>query len=278
MGLVEQDILHRGRANDNINLYASAGTGFKATSWNLSRDSRPFASDIPALDAAGLTVNNLTTGTRYAGPEDALVYELGFKGSWATTMLNIAAFYQEIEGFQGNIFTGTGFVLSNAGKQSTKGIELDSLWLPTEALKLVFSATWLDPTYDSFEEGEGVDGAEDLSGTTPAGIPEFSVNTSATYYFDLGNASAFIRGEYVYESEVQVVENVSEDVASRKISMINASFGFNWDSGWDLMFWGRNLNNDDFLLSAFPATAQAGSYSGYPNQPRTYGATVRKRF
>jgi outer membrane receptor protein involved in Fe transport len=104
------------------------------------------------------------------------------------------------------------------------------------------------------------------------------MNLAGTYYFDMGSTSGFIRGEYVYESEVQVVENVSEDIASRKISMFNASIGLSWTNGLELMLWGRNLNNDDFLLSAFPAVAQAGSYSGYPNQPRTYGVTLRARF
>ena len=193
-------------------------------------------------------------------------------------MLNVALFYQEIEGFQSNIFTGTGFIVQNAGKQSTKGIELDTLWLPTEDLKLTFAATWLDPKYDSFEEGEGVDGPEDLSGSAPAGVHKFSMNTSATYYFDIGATSAFIRGEYVYDDKVQVVENVPADIASRRVSMLNASFGLSWSNGFELMLWGRNLNNDDFLQTAFPATAQPGTYNGYPNQPRTYGATLRKRF
>ncbi|MFN4226039.1 MAG: TonB-dependent receptor, partial [Hyphomonas sp.] len=38
--------------SDNVNVYISYATGFKATSWNLSRDSRPFASDfIPGSPA-----------------------------------------------------------------------------------------------------------------------------------------------------------------------------------------------------------------------------------
>jgi len=266
------------QASDNINLYASAGTGFKATSWNLSRDSRPFPEDIPALDAAGLTVNNLTPGTRYAGPEEATVYELGFKGNWSAGMLNVAVFDQEIKGFQSNIFTGTGFVLANAGKQSTTGIEVDSMLLATEDLKLTLSATWLDPKYDSFPGAEGVEGPVDLSGTSVPGVHKFSMNTSATWYFDIGSASGFIRGEYIYTDRVPVVENVSGDVASRGVSMFNASLGLGWSNGFDLMFWGRNLNKDDFLLTAFPATAQFGSFNGYPNQPRTYGVTLRKKF
>ena len=44
------------------------------------------------------------------------------------------------------------------------------------------------------------------------------------------------------------------------------------------MLWGRNLNDDDYLLSAFPSVAQAGSFSGYPNEPRPYGVTLSMRF
>jgi len=265
-------------ATDNINVYIAAATGFKATSWNLSRDSAPFAADIPGLISAGLGVNNMKAGTRYAGPEESTVYEVGLKGVWSHTRLNLAVFDQEIDGFQSNIFIGTGFVLANAGKQSTTGVELDFTWDPIDSLDLSFSGTWLDPKYDSFVGGNGVNGPEDLSGTTPAGIPDFSMNTSATYYFDLGSMSAYLRGEYVYEAEVQVIENVPADIASREISMFNASMGVTLNNGLELSIWGRNLNDDEFLQSAFPSVAQSGSYSGYPNQPRTFGITAKARF
>lgn len=266
------------QVTDEVNVYASAGTGFKATSWNLSRDSRPFASDLPAIVAGGLAVPNLTTGTRFAGPEEALVYELGLKGSWSNFRLALAVFDQEIEGFQSNIFTGTGFQLANAGKQSTTGLEVDTTWLPMDSLQLTFSATWMDPKYDSFVGGSGVNGPEDLSGKTPAGIHEFSMVTSGTWYFPVGSAEGFVRGEYIYEDKVPVVENVSADIASREVSMINASVGLEWGNGLEVMLYGRNLTDDESLQSAFPGVAQAGTFSGYPNQPATYGITVRKSF
>jgi iron complex outermembrane receptor protein len=46
----------------------------------------------------------------------------------------------------------------------------------------------------------------------------------------------------------------------------------------DIMLWARNLLDDRQLIGAFPTLAQDGSYSGYPNQPRTYGMTLRKTF
>ncbi|MGB5331609.1 MAG: TonB-dependent receptor [Woeseiaceae bacterium] len=263
---------------DDVNVYVGAGTGFKASSWNLSRDSRPFASDLPALGSAGLLVPNIVAGTRYASPEESTVYEIGLKASWDVVSLNLALFDQEIEGFQSNIFTGTGFSLANAGKQSTTGAEIDIRWLPMEAFEATLAATILDPKYDSFPGGVGVSGPEDLSGTQPPGIHELSLTATGRYSFNIGNAAGYARVEYIYEDEVQVIENVPASVASREVSTINASFGLAWDNGFEAMLWGRNINNDEYLLSAFPSVAQAGSYSGYPNQPRTYGLTLRKYF
>jgi iron complex outermembrane receptor protein len=263
-------------ATDSINIYASAGTGFKATSWNLSRDSRPFPEDQQAIEDAGLSVNNLTYQTRYAGPEDSTVYELGFKGRWHQGFVNVAIFDQQIEGFQSNIFIGTGFTLKNAGKQSTTGVEMDAVWTPTDSLELAFSGTWLDPFYDSAPPN--FPGDVDLTGTKPAGIPEFASVTSGTWNFEMGSQTGFLRAEYIYESDVQVVDNIPQSVASREVSMVNASAGITFNDRIDLMLWGRNLTDDDQLMSAFPSVAQAGSVSNYPNQPRTYGITLRASF
>jgi outer membrane receptor protein involved in Fe transport len=269
-------------ATDTVNVYIGAATGFKATSWNLSRDSRPFASDMEALGAGPndrFGPPNLVSGTRFAGPEDALVYEIGLKARFDRGSVNIAIFDQEIEGFQSNIFVGTGFVLANAGKQSTTGLELEANWAPLDSLRLSFSGTWLDPVYDSFEGAQGPDGPIDLSGQNVAGVSEFSMNLGAIYNFEFGGSgSGFVRAEYIFDEDVQLVENVDASIASREVSMFNASIGVQWENGYEAMLWGRNLNDDDHLLSAFPTTIQAGSVSGYPNEPRTYGVTLTKRF
>ncbi len=266
--------------SDSVNMYVGASTGFKASSWNLSRDSLPFEADRAAITAAGLDVNNLQSGFRFAGPEDATAYEIGLKARFDSSTLNVAIFDQEIKGFQSNIFNGTGFSLQNAGKQSTTGLELEWDWAATENFRFFFAGTWLDPVYDSFTDFVFPDGStQDLSGTQVPGVPEISINTSGLYSFDLGaSTSGFVRVEYIYENEIQIIENVPASIASREISTFNASFGLEWENGFSAMLWGRNLGNDDYLLSAFPSVAQRGSFSGYPNQPRTYGLTVRMDF
>jgi len=270
--------------NDNFNVYGSYATGFKSSSWNLTRDTRPFLRDAAALQAAGLLPNNYNPatgrnfGTRFAEPEEAEVFEIGLKARFDWGAFNIAAFDQTIENFQSTIFQGTGFVLSNAGSQSTKGIEFDSTFDPFESLRVTFAGVLLDPVYDDFQGAPGPNGTVvDLSGEKPAGISEVSLSTSATYTQDLGNGmEGFIRGDYQYESDVQIVDNIAG--VNRSTNILNGSVGVSFDNGVSLQVWGRNLNNDQSYTSAFPGVVQGATINGYPSQPRTYGASARYTF
>lgn len=260
---------------DSLNGYVSYGTGFKATSWNLSRDSRPLPQNIGALQAAGLAPAQQLPGTRFADPEETTVIEAGLKGSFNRGNFALTIFDQSIEGFQSNVFTGTGFSLINAGEQSTTGLEFESLWYATEQLQLNFAVMLLDPEFDDFT----MSSVGDLTGTAPPGVSETSASLAATYTWELNNGwTAFARGDYQYESDVQVIENVPEEIASREVGLLNASFGIATPSGWEFGLWGRNLTEDEFLQSAFPTVAQEGSFNGYPNAPRTYGLSIRKTF
>ena len=282
--------------NDNFNTYASYSTGFKASSFNLTRDSRPFLSDATALEAAGLLPNNFTPatgrnfGTRFALPEEIELIEIGLKAKFDWGAFNIALFDQTVENFQSTIFQGTGFVLSNAGEQDTQGIELSSTFTPVEGLTLGLAGIWQDPEYVDFQGAPVVVGSEldlandgiangvgDLSGEQPAGINELAFSASAQYDFQLNETIAgFIRGDYQFEDEVQVVDNIPG--VERDTSIFNGAVGFTFDESLSVRFWGRNLFDHETFTSAFPGVVQAGTVNAYPNQPRTYGVSVRKSF
>ena len=264
---------------NKFKVYGGVSTGFKATSWNLSRDSKPVAPATADRSPFGGYVNPYygRYGTRYAGPEESTVYELGLKGQWTQWSLNLALFDQEIKGFQSNIFSGTGFNLANAGKVSAKGAEIETLYTPNRNWAFSFAGTFLDPKYDSFVGAEGPNGPTDLSGTSPAGVHPVSLSTAVTYKWEIGQYDGFVRADYQYLSKVQVVENVLEAQASREVNTLNASVGLS-RNGWDALLWAHNLNDDGYLLSAFPSVAQSGSLSAYPNPPRMWGVTLRKTF
>ena len=275
-------------ATDNINLYASYGTGFKATSWNMSIDSRPFASDFvagspaqgapitaSAIRTAGLALPNLTSGTRYALPEEATVMEFGVKAKWERVAFNLTFFDQAIKNFQGNSFIGTGFVLTNAGKQSTRGIEFDGSVNPVDALQLRAAFTYLAPKYDSYVGSA----FGDISGQTPAGIPELSTTLGATYTADLGSGTQLIvNADYHNESNTTINDNPAYRMYKREVNDVSASTTLRLENGLQLSLWGRNLTKAKYLAVIFPSVVQSGSVSGYPSAPRTYGLSAKYKF
>jgi len=219
------------------------------------------------------------------------VIEAGLKYNQGGISANLAVFDQEIKGFQSNLFTGTGFALLNAGKQSTRGVELETLASIGEALTLNFGVTWLDPEYDDFQSSA----VGNLTGTTPAGIPEWTMVVGAQYEQRVGAGLLIPRVSFLHASETQVVEglpgflvrNPDGSIANAAPAIaaaapftverndLTASLGYEMDMGLTLEVWGRNLLKDENIEMIFDSVAQPGGISGYINDPRTYGITAR---
>ncbi len=284
--------------SDSINLYATYATGYKAPSFNVGSDSRPFPADFtpgstaqspppaasPIRTALGVNLpNNLSTGTRFALAEQAEVYEVGVKGQFPGFAFNLAVFDQALKGFQSNVFTGTGFVLGNAEKQSVRGVELDMSLSPVRNLNFTAALTYLDAQFDSFTGGSALNPTTfsvvptDLTGRRPAGIPEYAVSVGGTYTHEFaGGTSLSFHADYQLESNVQIAEGAP--LFRRAVENLSASTTFDLNNGFEFTLWGRNLTDTEFTTTIFPAVIQGGSLSGYRNQPRTYGASIRFKF
>jgi outer membrane receptor protein involved in Fe transport len=136
--------------NDDVSFYGGVSTGFKSSAWNLSTNSLPDLAERAALAAAGTPVaENTGIGQRYASPEEAEVFELGMKMRLSTGYFNLTAFSQEIKDFQSNTFVSSGFILANAGLQSSEGFEFDLLFSPVPSIDITFGGLVMDSKYDS---------------------------------------------------------------------------------------------------------------------------------
>ena len=217
--------------------------------------------------------------------------EAGLKGNWGDFTANVAVFDQVIKGFQSNIFTGSGFVLANAGKQSTFGVEFEGSARLLDALTFNLGVTYLDPKYDSFL----LSAVGDLSGTRPAGIPTWTVVLGAQHEARIGAGTLVTRASFLWQDEVQLVEgmpgflvrnpdgtiaNAAPAVAAalpftREVQDLTASIGYEMDNGIGFTVWARNLLDHRELGTIFDSPAQPRGISGYPNDPRTYGASIR---
>ncbi|MEC8771191.1 MAG: TonB-dependent receptor, partial [Pseudomonadota bacterium] len=191
---------------------------------------------------------------------------------------------------------GTSFILSNAGKQETFGVEFDGQFYASDSLTLSVAMTYLDAQYDSFVASP----VGDLSGEPVAGVPELSAVLGAQYNKEINSRGdrIILRGDFAYSSPVQMVNGLTNFIVvdpatgardfgparaaaaayKREVNNLNASFTYAFDMGLELSVWARNLLDDRYLTTVFPAVAQGQAISGYPNQPRTYGVAARFRF
>ncbi len=270
------------KINRHLNVYATYATGFKASSINLSRDSRPSPADLAAIRVAGFATPNLGSGSRLAGPEDSTVYEIGVKGSFQGFAFNLAVFKQELKGFQNNTFRGAGFVLANAEKQSTNGFEFDATVSPIKDLNFSASLTYLDPKYDLFTLGSAFNPATNtvvdanLSGVKPSGISNYSISVAGTYKARLAGDKALVfHADYAHDSAFQIAQGLPNKAQPESL---NASISLELRRGLEITAWGRNLTEPKYNPVIFPSVAQSGSLSGYPSPPKTYGGSIRYKF
>jgi uncharacterized caspase-like protein len=105
-----------------------------------------------------------------------------------------------------------------------------------------------------------------------------------------------LNGDFHYEAPFQLVDGlpglVARDPATgavldssaafaaarefkQEVNELDASVTLALASGLELAVWARNILNDRTILQIFDSPAQSGSISGYPSQPRSYGASAR---
>ncbi|MEQ8801215.1 MAG: TonB-dependent receptor, partial [Haliea sp.] len=122
-------------ATDDIMLYASNGTGYKAGGVNTDR----IAAILPvAFDAE--TSESFEVGMKAEFPEQAL-------------RVNVALHRTDTEDLQTISFQGTGFALQNAGVAKTQGGEIDAIWQPLEGMSLTLAYAYNDGEYEDFAAG-----------------------------------------------------------------------------------------------------------------------------
>jgi outer membrane receptor protein involved in Fe transport len=124
-------------------------------------------------------------------------------------------------------------------------------------------------------------------------VPDWTVVLGGQWAQPLANGDEVIlRSTYHFESETNIVEGLpgflgqgeaaaiaAADQFTREVNDLSASLTYVLsDGGVELSVWGRNLLDDRYLVAIFDSPAQPLAVSGYTNQPRTYGATVRYRF
>ncbi len=273
---------------DDAMLYGGYSRGYKSGGFNVDRSGFQMT---PATTSSA----SLNAGQLAFDPEFTDAYEIGLKTTilGGSTTLNIAGFYQQISDYQLNAFNGFNFITRNVAEAVSQGVELEVSSRPTDNLTLNGGVVYTDAFFDS-DENFNAPGVADpfgrniiTSGTPFAFAPEWTVTGGIGYQMPLaGNLRAlfYLDGRWTSEYRTQTLSREANGITDNdSYAIFNGRIGISpADQRWSVEFWGRNLTDETYIVGAFIPPLQDSSsnptfanYVGYPNEPATYGITLR---
>lgn len=231
-----------------------------------------------AAKSGGYNAEFMTNGLEFFEYDQETVdsYELGLKTTLMDDKLrlNVALFEMAFDDFQvfqflENSSGATSLELTNAAEATVTGVETEITWLPTDNLRFIANATFLDASYDDFENPGG--GAP-FSGNQLPYAPDLKYFVAAQYRALVGAGALTFDVDYTYVDD-QFTDPGNLDIDKiDSYGLIGARVAYTPESNdWEIALWGRNIgdeeynkvNNDNFLGT--PRTVWG--------DPRLYGLT-----
>jgi len=274
-----------GRANlgfafhDDLFGYLSYAYGYKSGGINMS--------GLP-LDAE----NQSALATAVIGDETHRALELGLKSTWLSGRgtLNVAAYRTVVGNYQANIVSSLETAAirsypSNIPEVRVQGIETDLVALLFPGFTLRASLAYADGenvTYPQgpcpFEVQTAATVACNLSGARLAGLSRWA----ATLGFDYRVAAG--PGAFLMHVDSTVRSGYNGDTSASRFTWIdghdltNASIGYQFESGWEISLFARNLLDSEYLTALTIQTGNSGLILGQPGDPRLLGVSFRARY
>ncbi|WP_298336207.1 TonB-dependent receptor [uncultured Erythrobacter sp.] len=265
--------------SDDASAYLRYARGYKSGGINLSQT------------AGGQTATNPVSDPSLAvfEPETVDSYEAGLKGQFFDNrlVLNVAAFYQELENFQANSFDGIFFTIRNAAEVEGIGMEFEYIFRPTERLTFSGGLTLQDITYGSFttaeptlEQAQAGAITQDLTGRSLNFANDVTVTGTIEYVQPVGNDLELVfRSDYRFRDDYLIGQNLDPNTRQGDSFVLNASITLLSDAnGWDIAVWGKNITDEEIFNVIFDSPLQPGSFNTFVNDPPTYGASLSYRF
>jgi iron complex outermembrane recepter protein len=246
----------------SVLLYGSVARGFKSGGWNAD-----FITSVDKFNFA---------------PEFALNYELGAKTSlWSNRLtINSALFVTKLDDFQVFQFLptaggGTLLSLTNAGKVTSQGVELDIGTSVTESLRFSVNAAFTQARFDEFKNGGGLGVNYDKNYLPYA--PKLSYFLALDYSKAVGRElEIYANLNYGYKDNYFSNPNNSQENSIPHQYLINARIGLELGEDWDISLWAKNFTDETNLRQR--SVSFLGVPRGYYDPPRSYGLSLSYSF
>jgi len=167
--------------------------------------------------------------------------------------------------------TSFGFATINVDNGTSRGIEADIRWYPSDHWELYANIGLLDATLGDFPASR-----PGPSGREQAHAPQYTFAGGVVFRHPFGvfvRLDATARDAFYYD--------VSHDQRSESYELVNTRVGFEGES-WTVSLWARNLFDENYAVRGFyfgnePPDFPDTLYTRL-GDPRQIGITVEKRF
>lgn len=245
------------RPIEGVMLYATYSEGFKSGAF-------PSQANVPQVAVQSVK------------PETVANYEGGVKSSWWNNRMQFNASYYYMDYRNLQVFELNRqllLVLRNAQARS-KGVDAEFNVLLAKGLRLTTSYNYSDATYTDFINSNGID----YSGNSLAYTPDSSYSVALDYGVDVGAAGKLdFNVSYDWKDDYFMSSSNAPSTRQKALGMLGANMSWtSSDDSWVLTLWGKNLTDELQMGSLIPDPTGVTSLTFLA--PRTYGATIMKRF
>lgn len=210
-------------------------------------------------------------------PEYSWSYELGAKSSFLNNLLHLdlSLFYidwrdQQISQMKAS---GKGYILRNAGKSTSKGVEFTAQVNPINNLSFQLAYGYTQATFKDYKNGEG-EKAQVFDGNYLPMVPKHTFSLSADYTLNVNQkALDAIIFNAQYTGLGRIYWNDLNTVSQAYYSQLNAKVGFR-KKDVSLELWAKNITDTKYISYYF---ASSGNFV-QQGKPVSAGVNLSVKF
>ena len=243
-------------------VYATYSRGYKGPAYNVFFNMSPTQDNVLA-------------------PEKSKSFEIGFKSELMDrrVRLNVAAFDTQYDGYQANVpdlVNGTIVTrLINAGKVSTKGVEMDLTARITPQLTVNAGLANIIARVKEFKCPVGAASSCDINGRALPFAPDWKGSLRVKYSQPLsGGLTLDLGADASWQSKTNFDLSQQPDSFQKEYTIINASVALQSTNGWRLALVGKNLADESYATFIQSSGSNINRYVPRDDK-RYFGVTFR---
>lgn len=256
---------------EESSLYASYSEGFKSG----------------ILNVGGGTMDHIEVD-----PEHIKAFEVGYKYNRGDFMFDVAAFYYDYKDLQVASYIGASSVVRNAANSTVYGVDAQLRYALTEHWEFSLGGTWLDASYEDFEESQSwsqctdpvfctgpnaglfIPSYVDASDNQMQRSPEFTATAGVNYTTLVLDGELNLSGTLYHTSDFYF--DSSESYRQDSYQLLSLRAQWTDPSGhYTFAVYGDNLTDEHYRSQVLPQFYGTLNTWGLP---RTFGVSVRVEF